>query len=41
MYGNPFEDAITNNAVFWVMRLEDAIRSDKERREFIEAEFGD
>ncbi|WP_170020334.1 hypothetical protein [Campylobacter sp. RM16190] len=41
MYGNPFEDAITNNAVFWVMRLEDAIRSDKERKEFIEAEFGD
>lgn len=41
MYGNPFEDAVANNAVFWVMRLEDAIRSDKERKEFIEAEFGD
>lgn len=41
IYGNPFEDAITNKAVFWVMSLEDAIESDKDRKNVIEAEFSD
>lgn len=41
IYGNPFEDAITNKAVFWIMSLEDAIKSNKDRKDVIEAEFGD
>ena len=41
MYGNPFEVPISNKAVFWVMKLEDAVKSHIKRQEAIDAEFGD
>lgn len=41
MYGNPFEAPISNKAVFWVMKLEDAVKSHTKRQEAIDAEFGD
>ena len=40
-YGNPYEDAISNNAVFWVLDYENALKSHNERMEVIEGEFGD
>ena len=39
-YGNPYEDGIKNNAVFWVMTYELALESHNERMEVIEGEFG-
>ncbi len=39
-YGNPYEDSIKNNAVFWVMTYELALESHNERMEVIEGEFG-
>ena len=41
IYGNPFEAPISNKAVFWVMKLEDAVKPHTKRREAIDAEFGD
>ena len=40
-YGNPYEDGIKNNAVFWVMTYELALEFHNERMEVIEGEFGD
>lgn len=40
-YGNPYEDGIKNNAVFWVMTYDLALESHNERMEVIEGEFGD
>ncbi|MCT7433482.1 hypothetical protein N5T66_09300 [Aliarcobacter cryaerophilus] len=40
-YGNPYEDAIKNNAVFWVLDYENALKFHNERTEVIEGEFGD
>lgn len=40
-YGNPYEDAISNNVVFWVMTYELALKFHNERIEVIEGEFGD
>ncbi len=40
-YGNPYEDAISNNAVFWVLDYENALKFHNERTEVIEGEFGD
>lgn len=40
-YGNPYEDAISNNAVFWVLDYENALEFYNERKEVIEGEFGD
>ena len=40
-YGNPYEDAISNNAVFLVLDYENALKSHNERMEVIEGEFGD
>ena len=40
-YGNPYEDGIKNNAVFWAMTYELALESHNERMEVIEGEFGD
>lgn len=40
-YGNPYEDAISNNAVFWVLDYENALKFHNERMEVIEGEFGD
>ena len=40
-YGNPYEDGIKNNAVFWVMTYDLALKSHNERMEVIEGEFGD
>ena len=40
-YGNPYQDAISNNAVFWVLDYENALKSHNERMEVIEGEFGD
>ncbi|MGJ0310735.1 hypothetical protein [Aliarcobacter cryaerophilus] len=39
-YGNPYEDAISNNAVFWVLDYENALAFYNERKEVIEGEFG-
>ena len=39
-YGNPYEDAISNNAVFWVLDYENALKFHNERTEVIEGEFG-
>lgn len=40
-YGNPYKDAISNNAVFWVLDYENALEFYNERKEVIEGEFGD
>lgn len=40
-YGNPYDDAISNNAVFWVLDYENALKFHNERAEVIEGEFGD
>lgn len=40
-YGNPYEDAISNNAVVWVLDYENALEFYNERKEVIEGEFGD
>ena len=40
-YGNPYQDAISNNAVFWVLDYENALKFHNERMEVIEGEFGD
>lgn len=40
-YGNPYADAITNNAVFWVLDCENAKEFYDERNEILEAEFGE
>ena len=40
-YGNPYEDAISNNAVFWVLDYENALEFHNERKEVIDGEFGD
>ena len=40
-YGNPYEDAIVNNHVLWVMQYDDAETIYKERQEDLKAEFGD
>ena len=40
-YGNPYQDAISNNAVFWVLDYENALKFHNERTEVIEGEFGD
>ena len=40
-YGNPYDDAITNNAVFWVLDYENAKKFYDERNEILEAEFGE
>ena len=39
-YGNPYEDAISNNAVFWVLDYENALAFYNERKEVLEGEFG-
>ena len=38
-YGNPYDDAIRNNAVFWVLDYENALKFHNERTEVIENEF--
>ena len=38
-YGNPYQDAISNNAVFWVLDYENALEFHNERKEVIECEF--
>ena len=38
-YGNPYEDAISNNAVFWVLDYENALKFHNERTEIVENEF--
>ena len=40
-YGNPYDDAISNNAVFWSITYELALKVHNERMEVIEGEFGD
>lgn len=40
-YGNPYDNAITNNAVFWVLDYENAKKFYDERNEILEAEFGE
>lgn len=40
-YGNPYDDAISNNAVFWVLDYENALKFHNERTEVIDDEFGD
>ena len=40
-YGNPYDDAISNNAVFWSITYELALEFHNERMEVIEGEFGD
>ena len=40
-YGNPYEDAISNNAVFWSITYELALKFHNERAEVIKGEFGD
>lgn len=40
-YGNPYDDAIINNAVFWVIDYEFAQKMHEERTEMIEGEFGE
>ena len=39
-YGNPYQDAISNNAVFWVLDYENALAFYNERKEVLEGEFG-
>ena len=38
-YGNPYDDAIKNNAVFWVLDYKNALKFHNERTEVIENEF--
>lgn len=38
-YGNPYDDAIRNNAVFWVLDYENALKFHNERTEIVENEF--
>ena len=38
-YGNPYDDAIRNNVVFWVLDYENALKFHNERTEVIENEF--
>lgn len=38
-YGNPYDNAIKNNAVFWVLDYENAKKFHDERNEILEAEF--
>ncbi|WP_157279210.1 hypothetical protein [Aliarcobacter butzleri] len=38
-YGNPYEDAISNNAVFWVLDYENAKKFHDEKLEAINAEL--
>ncbi len=40
-YGNPYDDAISNNAVFWSITYELALKFHNERMEVIDGEFGD
>ncbi len=40
-YGNPYGDAIKNNAVFWVIDYENALLLWKKREEAYDMEFGD
>jgi hypothetical protein len=40
-YGNPYDDAISNNAVFWVLDYKNALKFHNKRTEVIESEFGD
>ena len=38
-YGNPYEGVISNNAVFWVLDYENALKFHNERTEIVENEF--
>lgn len=38
-YGNPYDDAISNNAVFWVLDYDNALKFHNERTEITEKEF--
>ena len=40
-YGNPYDNAISNNAVFWSITYELALKFHNERLEVIDGEFGD
>jgi hypothetical protein len=40
-YGNPYDDAIVNNAIFWVLDYENAKQFYDERNEALEAEFSE
>jgi hypothetical protein len=40
-YGDPFKDATTNKSVLWVMKYKDACEMYNERKEMIDAEFGE
>ena len=40
-HGNPYEDAISNNAVFWVLDYENALEFYNERTKVIDSEFWD
>ena len=40
-YGNPYDNAISNNAVFWSITYELALKFHNERMEVIDGEFGD
>ena len=40
-YGNPYDDAKVNNAVFWVIPYEEAKKFYDEKVEFLDAEFGE
>ena len=40
-YGNPYNNAIKNNAVFWVLDYKNAKKFYDERNEILEAEFGE
>lgn len=39
-YGNPYDDAISNKAVFWSITYELALKFHNERTKVIEGEFG-
>lgn len=40
-YGNPYDNAIINKAVFWVLDYENAKKFHNERNEISEVEFGE
>lgn len=40
-YGNPYDNAIINKAVFWVLDYKNAKKFYDERNEILEAEFGE
>lgn len=40
-YGNPYDNAIINKAVFWILDYENAKKFYDERNEILEAEFGE